>query len=124
MKNKNLNNFLIGAGVVVGGYLVYKASQGVQVVADVIATDLNPASDNNIVQRFISKPVTRALTGGKKENAGSALFCFFNSNSTQCNPKAKALNRIYDTSKMSAQQIELLWEQEKDFLSPQSGIQL
>lgn len=113
-----MNKYVAAAAVIGAAYLVYKASQGAQAVKEIITEDLNPTSDKNVVYKGVNA-VGASVTGDQGFTLGGWLFCKFNPKSTLCNPKRAALNQVYDTSNLSDAQVDLLWEQEKDFLTVQ-----
>lgn len=71
--NKNVMYFATALGVVTGIYAIKKASDLGAVAAEVVTTDLNPASPDNIVNRGVSS-VGEAVTGKQGWNLGGAIY--------------------------------------------------
>lgn len=61
------------AVVALVAYALWKAKGVVGKIADVVATDLNPVSDQNIVYRGASA-VTQKITGNESDTLGTALY--------------------------------------------------
>lgn len=107
--------YLGPVAIIAGAYVIYKVSKTGAQVVDVVTTDLNPASADNIVNKGVSS-VVESATDGEFKSLGSWLYCKLNPNSTLCKKEAYYLNKSMDTSELSGEQIDLLYEQEEEFL--------
>lgn len=122
LSKENETKILIGA-LLVAGLVAYKINSVKGDIKDVVVKDLNPASDDNIVNKGVSK-VVAAATGNKHKSLGSYTFCLFNSDAIVCNPEllesAHRNNVSFyaedkDGNKVINPQLTQLWTQEKDF---------
>lgn len=114
----NETKVLIGVGLI-GVYTAYKIMGAKQSIKETVTKDLNPASDDNIVNKAVSSVVDR-FTGGKHKSLGSALYCLFNSDEIVCNPEMAATARALDVGYYNEdgtvnQQLYQLYMQEQEF---------
>lgn len=91
MKSKYI---LMGIATVVGATIVYR---GYTKTKEIITTDLNPASKENIVNKGASK-IVETVTGGKRESVADVLYCAFNSDAITCNPELAKIASRYNLS--------------------------
>lgn len=69
----SLTDYALIAGAVAVGYSIYKTSQAIDVVSDVVTNDLNPASNENIVNKGVSK-VGAEISGNPNWTLGGWIY--------------------------------------------------
>jgi hypothetical protein len=76
-----IESFALLAALGIGGYVLYRVYKGGlalgKQVGEVVSTDLNPASDKNLVYRSANA----TFFGDKKQTIGGAVYDFFHSGS-------------------------------------------
>lgn len=87
---------LTGVAIVVG-LIVVGLYTGRKRIAEVVTKDLNPASDENIINKGVTYLVDKG-TDGKRKDSGDFLYCLFNSDAITCNPELAAIANKYGLS--------------------------
>lgn len=110
---------LIGLGIGAVA-LIIAGKKTADFVSENINT-VNPVSDENFINQGVSS-VVQSATDGESKDLGGFLFCLLNPRATVCNPKRAALNQSIDTKTLNDEQIDLIFEQEKEFIDNQDFI--